>query len=317
MPIKIANDLPAARTLEKEGVPLIRESDAIRQDVRPLEIALLNLMPQKIKTETQFARLLGATPLQIELSLLFLSSHEPKTTSREHMISFYQTWDEVRDRKFDGLIVTGAPIEKLPFEDVTYWDELCEIFDWTQSNVHSSFDICWGGQAAMHHFYGVPKYELPEKMFGVYPHRVVSSGRPLLRGFNDVFNIPVSRYTEVRGEDIAKHPDLQILAESDDAGICLVEDVKHRHIYMFNHLEYDATTLKEEYERDVKARLPIHVPKNYFPKDDPSQPPVNSWRSFAHLMVANWINEVYQTTPFDLANIGGRVEEQMERRLAP
>lgn len=317
MPIKIANDLPAARTLEEEGVPLIRESDAIRQDVRPLEIALLNLMPQKIKTETQFARLLGATPLQVELSLLFLSSHDPKTTPREHMASFYQTWEEVKDRKFDGLIVTGAPIEKLPFEEVDYWEELCGIFDWTQGNVHSSFDICWGGQAAMHHFHGVPKYELPKKMFGVYPHRVVTDGRPLLRGFNDVFNIPVSRYTEVRREDIVQHPDLKILAEADDAGICLVEDVKHRHIYMFNHLEYDATTLKEEYERDVSAKLPIHVPRNYFPDDDPSRPPVNSWRSFAHLMVANWINEVYQTTPFDLANIGGRVEEQVERRMVP
>lgn len=317
MPIKIANDLPAARTLEEEGVPLIRESDAIRQDVRPLEIALLNLMPQKIKTETQFARLLGATPLQVELQLLFLSSHDPKNTPREHMASFYQTWEEVKDRKFDGLIVTGAPIEKLPFEDVDYWDELCEIFDWTQSNVHSSFDICWGAQAAMHHFHGVPKYELPQKMFGVYPHRVVSDGRPLLRGFNDVFNIPVSRYTEVHGKDIAQHPDLRILAEADDAGICLVEDEAHRHIYMFNHLEYDATTLKEEYERDISANLPIDVPKNYFPKDDPSQPPVNSWRSFAHLMVANWINEVYQTTPFDLANIGGLADDQMERRLAP
>ncbi|MDJ0951052.1 MAG: homoserine O-succinyltransferase [Alphaproteobacteria bacterium] len=304
MPIKIPDDLPARRTLEKEGVPVIREHDAIRQDIRPLRIALLNLMPEKVKTETQFGRVLGATPLQVELYLLTTSSYTPSNTPQEHMLAFYAPWEKVAHQKFDGLIVTGAPVEEIPFEDVEYWQELTEIFDWAETHVFRSFNICWGGQAALYHHYGIEKYPLGEKLSGVYTHRVAAPASPLMLGFDDQFPVPVSRYTETRSEDIQRVDGLQILAESDQAGLCMVEDHNYGAVYMFNHLEYDTQTLRNEYERDVKAGREIHVPENYFPGDDPSQPPLNVWRSHGHLLFANWINDTYQHTPFDLSEIG-------------
>ena len=304
MPIKIPNDLPARPILEEEGVRIIRETDALRQDIRPLRVALLNLMPDKIRTETQIARLAGSTPLQVEMTLLKTGSYKSKNTPEPHLIAFYQTWEEVRHETFDGLIVTGAPIETMPFEEVDYWEELTAIFDWAQTNVFRSFYICWGAQAALHHFHGVPKYELDKKMFGVFRHHITKKNVSLLQGFNDEFSIPVSRHTEVRSADIPDKPGLHILAESADSGLCLMEDLPHRAVYMFNHLEYDADTLKTEYDRDVAAGEEIHLPKNYFPGDDPAQPPINQWRSYAHLLFWNWINEIYQGTPYDIADIG-------------
>lgn len=306
MPIKIPNDLPARATLEAEGVMLMREADAVRQDIRPLRIALLNLMPNKIKTETQFARLLGATPLQVELTLVKITNHVARNTPSDHMISFYRNWEDVRAEKFDGFIATGAPVELLPFEDVTYWDELRRIFDWTQTNVHASFNICWGAQAAVHHFHGMPKYALPQKAFGVYRHRNLAPASPYLRGFSDDFSIPVSRWTEVRREDIPAASGLKVLMESDEAGLCLLDDPAHRSLHMFNHIEYDSGSLADEYFRDRNADVPITLPRNYFPQDDPTRQPENRWRSHAHLLFGNWINELYQTTPFDIAEIGKR-----------
>lgn len=303
MPITIPNNLPARHELEAEGLSVIPESDAVHQDVRPLRIGLLNLMPQKERTETQLARLIGATPLQVELTLVTTASYTPTNVSQKHMRDFYRSWDSVKKEHFDGFIITGAPVEQMPFEEVFYWDELTEILDWTQSHVTQSLGLCWGGQAALYHFYGVPKYQLPGKLFGVFDHKVVAEKTDLLRGFNDVFPVPVSRHTEVRREDIPVGPDMTILAESDEAGLCLIEDRARRHIYMFNHLEYDATTLRDEYDRDRKLGLEIDVPRHYFPQDDPRQAPVNRWRSHAHLMIANWINGVYQQTPYDLGQI--------------
>jgi len=304
MPIKIPNELPARRILEEEGVEIISETDAIRQDIRPMRIALLNLMPDKIRTEAQIARLAGSTPLQVEMTLLKTGSYKSKNTPEPHLIAFYQTWEEVQEEKFDGLIVTGAPIETMPFEAVDYWPELTAIFDWAQSHVYSNFYICWGAQAALHHFHGVPKHQLDAKMFGVFRHRITKPNVGLLQGFNDEFSIPVSRHTEVRCEDIPEKPGLDILAVSPESGLCLMQDAPHRSIYMFNHLEYDADTLKGEYERDLEAGTEIHLPKNYFPGDDPSQPPINQWRSYAHLLFWNWINEIYQGTPYDIEQIG-------------
>ena len=306
MPIKIHNDLPARQVLEQEGVQIIRESDAIRQDIRPLKIALLNLMPNKIRTETQIARLAGSTPLQVEMTLLKTGSYTSRNTPERHLIDFYHTWDEVKGQKFDGLIVTGAPVETMPFEEVDYWDELAGIIEWSQENVFRSFYICWGAQAALHHFHGVPKHILERKMFGVFRHRITRPHSDLLRGFNDEFSIPVSRHTETRVEDIPEKPGLHVLAESRESGLCLMEDLSRKAIYMFNHLEYDADTLKTEYDRDVAAGEPIHVPVNYYPDDDPAQEPVNQWRSYAHLLFWNWINEIYQGTPFDIERIGRR-----------
>ena len=303
MPIKVPDNLPAKATLENEGVLLITEQVAVRQDVRPLEIALLNLMPEKIKTETQISRLLGATPLQIELTLVTTSTYAPKNTSAEHMLAFYRPWDEVRERKFDGLIITGAPIETLPFQEVAYWPELTQILDWSQSHVQETFDICWAGQAALQHFYGVPKYELPEKMFGVFPYNVIGGSDGLLRGFNDEIAVPVSRYTEVRREDLPDVPGLSVLLDSDEAGLCLIRDEARRHIYMFNHLEYDSTTLADEYHRDVAAGMEIKLPANYFPQDDPARPPVNKWRAHANVLISNWVNVLYQSTSFELEGI--------------
>ena len=304
MPIKIPNDLPARKTLEEEGVQVIKESDAIRQDIRPLRIALLNLMPDKIRTETQIARVVGSTPLQVEVTLLKTDSYKSKNVPERHLIDFYHTWDEVKDQKFDGLIVTGAPIETMPFEEVDYWDELTQIFDWTQSHVFRSFHLCWGAQAALHHFHGVPKYELNRKLFGIFRHHIVKPGSGLVRGFNDEFSIPVSRHTEVRREDIPDKPGLRILAESPESGLCLMEDLPHKAVYMFNHLEYDADTLQREYERDLATGAEIDMPKNYFPDDDPTQPPVNQWRAYAHLLFWNWIYEIYENTPYDISKIG-------------
>ncbi len=303
MPIRIPDSLPAREILEREGVMVMTEETANRQDIRPLHIGLLNLMPNKIRTETQFARLLGATPLQMDLSLLRVASHTPKNTNQDHMLAFYQSWEEIRHKKFDGLIVTGAPIELLPFEEVNYWNELSKIFDWTQTNVHSTLNICWGAQAAIHHFHGVPKHELTKKAFGVYRHRNLNPSSPYLRGFSDDFSMPVSRWTEVRRADLPE-ADLEILMESDDVGLCLINDKRKRALYMFNHIEYDTTSLAEEYERDVGANKQIEVPANYYPQNNPKLKPENRWRSHAHLLFGNWINSVYQTTPFDRADIG-------------
>ena len=306
MPIKIPDDLPAFTTLQNEGVMVMRETDAIRQDVRPLRIGLLNLMPNKIRTETQFARLLGASPLQVELTLIKMTGHVARNTASDHLLSFYTDWVDIQDQRFDGFIVTGAPVETLPFEEVTYWDELRRIFDWTQSHVHSCFNICWGAQAALHHFYGVPKYELATKAFGVFRHRNRAPASPYLRGFSDDFSIPVSRWTEMRRADLPNSSGLTVLAESDEAGLCLLDDPTHQALYMFNHIEYDTHSLAEEYFRDVDAGKPIAMPANYFPKDDPTRSPENRWRSHAHLLFGNWINQVYQTTAFDPAEIGRR-----------
>ena len=306
MPIRIPNNLPARRTLVQEGVMVMTEDAAVRQDIRPMQIALLNLMPNKIRTETQIARLVGATPLQVELTLVMVGSHTPKNTSPEHMLAFYRDWEEVRENKFDGFIITGAPIETLDFEDVTYWPELTAIFDWTQSNVHSSFGICWGAQAALHHFHGVPKHALPKKAFGVYRHRNLKPSSPYLRGFSDDFSIPVSRWTEIRVADLPEDAGLELLMEADETGPCLINDPGHRFLYMFNHIEYDSNSLAEEYWRDVEAGMKIDVPHQYFPQDNPHMTPENRWRSHAHLLFGNWINQVYQTTPFDLEEIGRR-----------
>lgn len=304
MPIRIPNDLPARQTLEREGVMLMTEATAKRQDIRPLRLALLNLMPNKIRTETQFARLIGATPLQVDLTLVKITAHTPKNTPADHMLAFYRNWEDLRHEKFDGFIVTGAPVELLDFEDVTYWDELRRIFDWTQSHVHSSMNICWGAQAALHHFHGVPKHPLPHKAFGVYRHRNLNPSSPFLRGFSDDFSIPVSRWTEVRRSEIPEGRGLEVLMDSDEAGLCMIADAPHRSLYMFNHIEYDTHSLAEEYWRDTNAGRPIRLPANYFPGGDPKSPPENRWRSHAHLLFGNWINEVYQTTPFNPEEIG-------------
>ena len=305
MPIKIPHDLPARETLEREGVLIIRDTDAILQDIRPLRIALLNLMPKKIETETQIARVLAGTPLQVEMTMFAPSGYVPKNTPLEHMIDFYRPWQAIREEKFDGLIVTGAPIEQMPFEEVIYWDELRRIFDWSLTHVHGLFALCWGGQAALYHFHGIPKYQLPEKRFGVFTHRVLDHTSLLMRGLDDEIRIPVSRHTENRREDIAAHPDLELLIDSAEAGPCLVHDRRLRHVHMFNHLEYDSTTLDAEYRRDLEKGSPIGVPLHYYPGDDPSKPPVNTWRGNAHLLYSNWINYLYQTTPFNPADIGG------------
>ena len=281
---------------------VMREADAVRQDIRPLRIALLNLMPNKIATEVQIARLLGATPLQVELTLVRITDHVPRHTSAEHMSSFYRPWSDVRSERFDGFVITGAPVERLPFEDVTYWDELRRVFDWTQTNVHRCFNICWAAQASIHHFYGVPKYELSAKAFGVFRHRTLVPASPYLRGFSDDFSIPVSRWTEVRAADIPSDSGLTVLAQSPATGLCLLDDPRRRSLHMLNHIEYDSTSLADEYFRDIESG--IQIPANYFPQDDPTRAPENRWRSHAHLLFGNWINEIYQTTSFEVSRIG-------------
>lgn len=304
MPIKLPENLPAFDVLSREGVMVMSESAASRQDIRPLRIGLLNLMPKKIQTENQFARLIGATPLQIELSLIRMTEHETRNTAAEHMAEFYRPFQAVKNEKFDGLIITGAPIEHLPYEEVTYWDELTEVFDWTQTHVHNTFGVCWGGMAMLWHFHGIPKHMLAAKAFGCFRHRNLDPASPYLRGFSDDLLIPVSRWTEMRAPEIDAVPALQTLIASDQVGPCLVEDPCHRALMIFNHFEYDSTTLKEEYDRDVAAGKPVNVPLNYYPDDNPGKMPLNRWRSHAHLLYGNWINQIYQTTPYDISQIG-------------
>ncbi|WP_149142276.1 homoserine O-acetyltransferase MetA [Gemmobacter caeruleus] len=306
MPITLPETLPAFDVLNREGVMVMTPERAARQDIRPLRFALLNLMPKKIQTENQFARLIGATPLQIDLHLIRMSEHQTRNTAAEHMETFYRPFDEVEasGEKFDGLIITGAPIEHLPFEEVTYWEELTRVFNWTQSHVHSTFGVCWGGMAMINHFHGVKKYMLDHKAFGCFRHRNLCPTSPYLRGFSDDFVIPVSRWTEMKQAEIDMRPGLRTLLGSDEVGPCLVEDAGHRALYIFNHFEYDSDTLKQEYDRDVAQGTPINVPMNYYPEDDPSRPPLNRWRSHAHLLYGNWVNEVYQTTPFRVEDIG-------------
>lgn len=306
MPITLNENLPAYRILSDEGVMVMSPGRAATQDIRPLRIGLLNLMPKKIQTENQFARLIGATPLQIDFQLIRMSDHESRNTAADHMESFYRPFREVEatGEKFDGLIITGAPVEKLPFEEVTYWDELTRVFDWTQAHVHSTFGVCWGGMAMAWHFHRLDKHVLDHKAFGCFRHHNQAPASPYLRGFSDDVLVPVSRWTEIRQADVDARPALRTLLASDQCGPCLLEDPAHRALYIFNHLEYDSTTLKEEYDRDVAAGKPINVPLNYYPDDDPSRMPSNRWRSHAHLLYGNWINEIYQTTEYDLSRIG-------------
>ena len=304
MPIKIPQNLPAAQTLQDENIFIIRKERAERQDIRPLRILLLNLMPTKIVTETQLARLLGNTPLQIEMELLTVRSHTPKNTPPEHMLSFYKTFDQVRGSFFDGMVITGAPVEQMDFEQVEYWEELCEIMAWSRSHVYSTFHICWGAQAGLYFHYGIPKVPLEEKLFGVFPHRVTHRGSILFRGFDDTFWVPHSRHTSVRREDVAGTPGLKILAESEKAGVYAISTNEGRQIFITGHSEYDADTLEREYLRDKKAGLPIHVPENYYPEDDDTRPPLCRWRSGANLLYSNWLNYfVYQATPYDVEAI--------------
>lgn len=303
MPITLPTTLPAYEVLRREGVSVMSPERAASQEIRPLRIGLLNLMPKKIQTENQFARLIGATPLQIDFQLIRMSEHQTKNTAAEHMEAFYRPFSEVRHEKFDGLIITGAPIEHLEFDQVTYWDELRQVMDWTQSNVHSTFGVCWGGMAMINHFHNVPKHILTAKAFGCFPHQNLAPTSPYLRGFSDDFVIPVSRWTEMRQAEIAA-AGLKTLIGSDEVGPCLVEDAAHRALYIFNHFEYDNDTLKQEYDRDIDSGTPINVPMNYYPEDDPKRAPLNRWRSHAHLLYGNWINEIYQSTPYNLAEIG-------------
>ena len=304
MPIKIPNSLPATGVLESENIFVITESRAISQDIRPLHILILNLMPTKIATETQLARVLGNTPLQVELELLQVSSHESKNVSQDHMLTFYKTFDEIRHRKFDGMVITGAPVELLPFEEVDYWDELCEIMEWSRTNVHSTFHICWGAQAGLYYHYGVKKVPLEKKMFGVFPHTVERKSSILFRGFDDVFMVPHSRHTTILREDVERVQQLKILATSEEAGIYAMATDQGRQVFITGHSEYDADTLEKEYRRDKDAGLPIEVPKNYYPNDDDTRPPLMSWRAHANLLYSNWLNYfVYQNTPYDLSEI--------------
>ena len=303
MPIKIPVDLPAAKTLQEENIFVMDLNRAMSQDIRPLRILVLNLMPTKIVTETQLARLLGNTPIQIEMELVRVS-REPKHTAKEHMIAFYREFSEVRDQFFDGMVITGAPVEHLPFEEVDYWEELCDIMEWSKTHVYSTFHICWGAQAGLYYHYGIEKIPLPEKMFGVFPHRVTHKNSILFRGFNDEFLIPHSRHTTVSRDQIAACPNLKILAESEKAGVYCVSTDGGRQIFVTGHAEYDTMTLATEYFRDKNLGLPIAVPENYFPDDDDTKEPVNTWRSSANLLFSNWLNYfVYQSTPFELDRI--------------
>ena len=300
MPIKIPNELPATKTLTEENIFVMTERRAMTQDIRPLQILLLNLMPTKIDTETQLARLLGNTPLQVELELIHTRSHQSKNTPQAHLFSFYKTFDEVCHRKFDGLIITGAPVEQLDFEEVEYWDELCRIMEWSKTHVHSTFHICWGAQAALYYHFGVPKYPLQEKLFGVFEHRVVRKSSILFRGFDDRFYVPHSRHTTVHMEDLERVPGLKILACSPIAGLYAASTENGKQVFITGHSEYDADTLKKEYFRDKNLGLPIHVPDNYFPDDDDTREPIVRWRSHSNLIYANWLNYiVYQSTPYE------------------
>ncbi|WP_375596999.1 homoserine O-succinyltransferase [Devosia sp. Naph2] len=302
MPIRIPDNLPARRTLEEEGVNVMDSSRAARQDIRPLEFGLLNLMPNKERTETQFARLIGATPLQINLSLVRVTDHQSKNTPEDYLNTFYQTWEEVKERKFDGFIVTGAPIANMPFEEVRYWPEMLEIMEWTRTNVHHTMFICWGAQAALHHFHGAKRYRMEKKAFGVFRHKVVGTRSPFLRGMSDSPMIPVSRYNDIDRTSLGDG--LEVLIDQPDIGLCMLADRNERAVYFLNHLEYDNRSLADEYERDRAAGLDTPPPENLFPNGDTSAVPENRWRSHAHLLFQNWINEIYQTTPFDLNRVG-------------
>lgn len=304
MPIKIPEALPAAQTLAEENIFIMGEQRATTQRIRPLRIGILNLMPTKIATETQLLRLLGNTPLQVEVQLIHTKTHESKNTSKEHLLQFYKTYGDIKDDFFDGFIITGAPVEKMEFEEVEYWPELCEIMEWTKTHVYSTFHICWGAQAALHYHYGIQKYNLPEKLFGVYPHKVVADHPILCRGFDDVIMVPQSRHTTLRKEDILEVPQLQILAENEKCGPYIMKIRDGRQIFVTGHSEYDWDTLEREYIRDKNAGLPIRVPENYYPDDDDTKKPVVSWRAHAHLLFANWLNYfVYQSTPYDISEI--------------
>ena len=304
MPIKIPNGLPATKTLQDENIFVMSETRAGMQDIRPLKILLLNLMPTKIDTETQLSRLLGNTPLQVELTLIHTKSHQSKNTSQEHLLAFYKGFNDVKHENFDGMIITGAPVEHLEFEEVEYWDELCEIMEWTKTHVHSTFHICWGAQAGLYYHFGIQKHPLPKKMFGIFPHKADYKRSILLRGFDDTFMVPHSRHTTVLREDIERVPEIKILASSAEAGVYAMSTENGKQIFITGHSEYDANTLNKEYVRDVNAGKPIEVPKNYYPNDDPSLEPLVTWRSHANLLYSNWLNYfVYQTTPYDISCI--------------
>ena len=305
MPIQIPNDLPAAEILQNENIFVMKQTWAETQQIRPLEIVLLNLMPTKIVTETQLSRMLGNTPLQVHLELMMLSSHKPKNTPEEHLLAFYKTFDDLKDRKFDGMVITGAPVENMPFEKVNYWEELTKIMEWSKDHVHSTFHICWGAQAGLYYHYGINKKQLPEKLFGVFTHKADYRRAILLRGFDDEFWVPHSRHTTIDREDIEATPGLKILASSDEAGVYIVMNKEGRQIFVTGHSEYDPDTLEREYFRDKYAGLPIQVPKNYYPNDDDSKAPIVRWRGHGNLLYSNWLNYfVYQTTPYDIMTVG-------------
>ena len=305
MPIKIPDSLPATSTLESENIFVMTEYRAMHQDIRPLKLLILNLMPTKIVTETQLLRKLSNTPLQIEVELLHTKSHESKNTDASHLVSFYTHYAEIRNNYYDGMIITGAPVENLKFEEVDYWPELCQIMEWTKTNVHSTMHICWGAQAALYYHYGIPKYSLPKKLFGVYEHKLLKPFSPFFRGFDDTFLAPHSRYTEILASDIEKTPELELLSVSDEAGVFAVKSANNRRFFLTGHPEYDRETLGLEYRRDVDKGLEIEVPENYFPGDDPAREPVVTWRSHAQLLYSNWLNYyVYQTTPYNIEMIG-------------
>ena len=304
MPINIPNNLPAYAVLNNENIFVMTDTAASHQDIRPLRIAIVNLMPKKIETETQILRLLSNTPLQVDIELIQMASHVTKNTPIEHLTKFYKTFDDVKDQRFDGLIITGAPVEQIPFEEVDYWNELCEIMEWSKTNAYSTWHICWGAQAGLYYHYGVPKYSLPAKMFGVFPHKAEVTNHPLLRGFDEKFNVPHSRHTEIKRMDVEKVKQLHILASSPESGVNIIADETERQFFITGHFEYDRFTLANEYFRDKDKGLPIDVPKHYFPYDDPSQPPHFNWRAHANLLFSNWLNYcVYQKTPFNLDNL--------------
>ena len=305
MPIKIPNDLPAVQTLADENIFAMTERRAITQDIRPLRILLLNLMPKKIETETQISRILGNTPLQIELTLIRTKSHQSQNTAQEHLLAFYKTFDEVKEEKYDGMIITGAPVEMMEFEEVDYWDELCEIMEWTLTHVHSTMHICWGAQAGLYYHYGIKKHPLDKKLFGVFPHKAEHVKSMLLRGFDSEFYVPHSRHTTVKREDIEAIPELRVLASSDEAGVHIVSRNGGRQFFIMGHSEYDPMTLDAEYKRDLAAGLPIEMPVNYYRDNDPNKEPVVRWRSHGSLLFINWLNYfVYQSTPYDLKTLG-------------
>lgn len=304
MPIKIPNDLPAVKTLESENIFVMTETRAITQDIRPLKILLLNLMPKKIETETQLSRLLGNSPLQVDFTFIHTKSHESKNTPAEHLFTFYKTFEDIRAQNFDGLIITGAPVEQMPFEEVEYWDELCEIMEWSKTHVHSTLHICWGAQAGLYYHYGIKKKPLPKKLFGVFPHKVDYKRSILFRGFDDEFFVPQSRYTTIDTVDIKEVPELRVLASSDECGVYAVSNKGGRQIFITGHSEYDADTLKNEYLRDIAAGIDTDIPENYFKDNNPKKPPVVRWRAHANLLFSNWLNYfVYQTTPYDIEKI--------------